>query len=112
MRVEFKAWLYDILNAIHEIDSFLSDGPKDLNEYQADIKTKRAVERNLTIIGEAMNRILKVDGDFEITHARKIVDFRNRAIHGYDSLADGAIWEIVSKFMPLLEKEVSSLLNE
>lgn len=112
MRVEFKAWLYDMLNAIHEIDSFLVNGPNNLTEYQADIKTKRAIERNLTIIGEAMNRILKVDGNFKITHALTIVDFRNRAIHGYESLADEAIWENVIKFMPLLEKEVSSLLNE
>jgi uncharacterized protein with HEPN domain len=47
---EIKAWLYDILNAIAEIDSFLNDRPKDFNNYRADLRTKRAVERNVAII--------------------------------------------------------------
>ncbi|WP_245802904.1 HepT-like ribonuclease domain-containing protein [Cyclobacterium lianum] len=34
-------------------------------EYQKDIKTKRAVERNIEIIGEAVNRILKVEKTVE-----------------------------------------------
>nr|WP_081624322.1 HepT-like ribonuclease domain-containing protein [Proteiniphilum acetatigenes] len=46
-----------------------------------------AVERNIEIIGEAMNRILKEDGSIEITNSRKIVDVRNRIIHGYDSVS-------------------------
>lgn len=69
MQVEIKAWLYGILNAINEIESFLKDGPQSFVEYIADIKTKRAIERNLTIIGEAMNRILKTDASLEISHA-------------------------------------------
>ena len=57
MDIEIKTWLYDILNAINEIDSFFADRPKDFIAYQHDIRTKRAVERNIEIIGEAMNRI-------------------------------------------------------
>jgi uncharacterized protein with HEPN domain len=59
MNVETKTWLFDILNAIHEIESFFVDRPKDFLNYQNDLRTKRAVERNLEIIGEAMNRVLK-----------------------------------------------------
>jgi uncharacterized protein with HEPN domain len=58
MDIEIKTWLYDILNAIKEIETFFAERPKDFTVYQADIKTKRAVERNIEIIGEAMNRIL------------------------------------------------------
>jgi len=58
MDVEIKTWLYDILNAINEIESFFADRSKDFNTYQNDLRTKRAVERNIEIIGEAMNRIL------------------------------------------------------
>jgi len=36
MDVEIKAWLYDILNAIHEIDSFFTDKPKEFIAYQYD----------------------------------------------------------------------------
>ena len=61
MDIEIKAWLYDILNAIDEIDSFFIDTPKEFTAYQNDIKTRRAVERNVEIIGEAINRILQKD---------------------------------------------------
>lgn len=56
---EIKAWLYDILNAIIEIDDFFLNQKKVFADYQSDIRTRRAVERNIEIIGEAMNRILK-----------------------------------------------------
>ena len=82
MDIEIKSWLYDILNAIAEIDSFFLDRPKDFNHYQVDIRTKRAVERNMEIIGEAMNRVLQKDETIAISDARKIVDLRNRVIHG------------------------------
>ena len=44
---DIKAWLFDILSAIMEIESFFIDGPKEFMKYQADIRTKRAVERNI-----------------------------------------------------------------
>jgi uncharacterized protein with HEPN domain len=50
---ELKTWLYDILSAIHEIENFLSDF-NDFSGFQNDIKTKRAVERNIEIIGESL----------------------------------------------------------
>lgn len=59
MDIEIKAWLYDILNAVIEIESFIEDLPEEFNAYQNDLKTRRAIERNLEIIGEALNRILK-----------------------------------------------------
>jgi uncharacterized protein with HEPN domain len=109
---EIKVWLYDILNAINEIESFYVNQKKEFAVYQADIKTKRAVERNIEIIGEAMNRILKKDLDISISNARKLVDVRNRIIHGYDSVSDEIIWGIVIKYLPILQNEVEALLNE
>lgn len=47
---KINTWLYDILNSIDEIESFFEDKPKNFFEYQKDIKTKRAVERNIEII--------------------------------------------------------------
>lgn len=55
---EIKVWLFDIQNSIYEIRSYF-DEDLDFEKYQNDIKTKRAVERNFEIIGEAVNRILK-----------------------------------------------------
>ncbi|MEN9908051.1 MAG: hypothetical protein RLZZ540_1200 [Bacteroidota bacterium] len=107
-----KAWLFDILNSINEIESYFVDTPKLFEVYQNDLRTKRAVERNIEIIGEAMSRILKEDKDIQISNSRKIVDVRNRIIHGYDSVSDDVIWGIVIKNLPVLQKEVEVLLGE
>jgi len=104
--------LYDILNSINEIESYFVETPKMFEIYQNDLKTKRAIERNIEIIGEAMNRILKENNSIEISNSRKIVDVRNRIIHGYDSVSDDVIWGIVIKNLPVLKTEVSQLLNE
>ena len=107
-----KTWLYDILSSINEIESYFVDTPKLFEIYQNDLKTKRAVERNIEIIGEAMSRILKEDNHILISNSRKIVDVRNRIIHGYDSVSDDVIWGIVIKNLPVLQKEVEVLLEE
>ena len=46
-----------------------------------------------------------------ISGARKIVDLRNRVIHGYDSVSDAAIWSIVIRHIPVLKAEVVALLK-
>ena len=58
-------WLYDIKIAIEEIDGYFEDREKNFIEYRKNIMLKRAIERNLEIIGEAINRILKRDNSFE-----------------------------------------------
>lgn len=95
-----------------EIESFFADRPKEFAKYKADLRTKRAVERNIEIIGEAMNRILKQNTSLEITNSRKIVDVRNRIAHGYDSISDEFIWGIVIRHIPVLKIEIEQLLNE
>jgi uncharacterized protein with HEPN domain len=112
MENNIKIWLYDILSSINEIESYFIETPKMFSIYQNDLKTKRAVERNIEIIGEAMSRILKENTAIVISNSRKIVDVRNRIIHGYDSVSDDVIWGIVIKNLPVLQKEVEGLLNE
>ncbi len=112
MDIEIKTWLFDILNSVNEIESYFIGKPKLFSEYQNDLKTKRAIERNIEIIGEAMNRILLKNQAIELTNSRKIVDTRNRIIHGYDSISDDMIWSIVINHLPILKKEVEILLNE
>ncbi|MDR0824723.1 MAG: DUF86 domain-containing protein [Prevotella sp.] len=108
---EIKACMYDILTAIQEIESFFLDRPKRFADYKSDLRTKRAVERNIEIIGEAMNRILKHDDTITITNSRKIVDVRNRIIHGYDSVSDETIWGIIINHLPLLRNEIEIMFG-
>jgi len=111
MDSEIKTWLYDILQSILEVESYFADKPKLFEEYTKDIKTKRAVERDIEIIGEAINRILKKDGSFEITNSQKIIGTRNRIAHGYDKISDDLIWSIVINHLPKLKIEITSLLE-
>ena len=111
MDESIKAYLFDIFNSIKEIEGYFSDTPKTFENYLQDIKTKRAVERNLEIIGEAVYRILKVDPQFSLTHSKKIIATRNRIIHGYDAISDELIWAIVINHLPQLQEEIKNYLE-
>ena len=104
-------WLEDISRAIAEIAAFVPESVS-FSLFQQDIKTKRAVERNIEIIGEAMRRILSLDPNIKISNTRKIVDTRNRIIHGYDSVSDEITWTIVRKYLPILSKEIKELKDK
>lgn len=109
---DIKTWLYDMLQSIQEIESYYANKPQIFEEHTSDIKTKRAIDRNLEIIGEAANRILKKDRNFKLKNAQKILGTRNRIIHGYDKISDDLIWSKVINHLPKLKAEVSALLDE
>ena len=71
-----------------------------------------AVERNLEIIGEAVNQILIREPGIAISNARRIVDTRNKIIHGYDEVQPEQIWSIIINYLPVLKTEVEKLLND
>lgn len=107
-----KKYLQDVLGAINEIDMFLEDRPKEYETFCNDLLFRRGVERNIEIMGEAMNNALKINPDLPITAARKVVDTRNFVIHAYDSLREDLLWAIVIRHMPLLKQEVMAILIE
>lgn len=74
---------------------------------------KRAVERNLEIIGEAVNRIITRDNSFNenITNAKAIIGLRNQVIHAYDNISDENIWSILINHLPKLKIEIENLIN-
>ncbi len=109
---DIKTWLFDILQSINEIDSYYENKPRIFEEYVSDIKTKRAIERDLEIIGEAANRILKKDKNFKLDNVEKIISTRNRIIHGYDKISDDLIWSIVINHLSKLKNEVTRHLDE
>jgi uncharacterized protein with HEPN domain len=111
MDSEIKTWLYDTLQSINEIESYFEDRPKKFEEYIKDVKTKRAVERNIEIIGEAVNRILRKDNNFELENVQKIIGTRNRIAHGYDKISDDLIWSIVINHLPKLKTEIDKLMG-
>ena len=107
-----NAWLEDIERSINEIFDFLPE-KRDFLEYQKDLKTKKAVERNIEIIGEAINRISKhKDYNIEIKNAHKIIGTRNRIAHEYDNISDEVVWTIIVKELPILKIEINELRNK
>jgi uncharacterized protein with HEPN domain len=110
MTSSIKKSLFDIQSSIKSISIHLGE-KRNFFDYQNNITIKRAVERELEIIGEAVNRIIKEDRNFQLQNARKIVDLRNFIIHGYDSVDDETIWGIISKHVPQLETEVNNLID-
>lgn len=112
MKHEIKTWLFDILQSIEEIESYFSEKPKRFEDYLTDTKTQRAVERNLEIIGEAVNRILKMDPEFKLENSHKIIGARNRIIHGYDKISNEVIWSILINHLPKLQSEISGLIEK
>ena len=104
----------DIIDSIDAIEGYLSEflgERRDFNVYMQKRFLRRCVEREIEIIGEATNRILRVDAAYPITSARKIVNTRNYVAHGYDRIEDETIGGIVIKPLPLLRDEVDKLLG-
>jgi len=111
MRHEILKYLYDIRESIDSITDFLGE-KRDFNDYKSNKLLRRAVERELEIIGEATSRILKLEPNIAISEARRIVDLRNWVIHGYDRVDDVIIWGILSRDIPRLEYQGKKLIDK
>lgn len=105
-----RKYLSDILSSIELIFSFMED-INSFEDYCDDNKTKSAIERQLGIIGEAVNKYLKTSGDTQLNFASQIISLRNRLIHSYDNIDDAIIWTIINRHLIPLHQEVSSKLS-
>ena len=110
MKDRIKKFLYDIFDSIESIESYLGER-RDFNVYKDNKMLRRAIEREFEIIGEAMNRINKIDSELNISSKKKIISMRDRVIHGYDKIDDEIIWGVIVKHLPLLKTEISQLLK-
>lgn len=106
-----KKYLYDMLQAISEIEMAEERFGRQYEIFENDVIFRKFVERNIEILGEAMNRILKINSEIEITSARKIVDTRNYVIHAYDSLKPDILWAIVINHIPRLKADNQRLVE-
>ncbi len=91
-----KKYLSDVLIAIDLIEKFTID-VKDFYQYNNDLKTQSAVERQLAIIGEALSKLKKLNTDITIENDKQIIGFRNRLVHAYDSIDNSIVWAILHR---------------
>jgi len=104
-------YLFDIQSSISLIESFLKN-IDTFNDYQNDLKTQSAVERQLAIIGEVVNKLKQEDSNYNFTHAKQMIDFRNRLIHSYDNIDSSIVWVILKKHLPVLKEEIENFINK
>lgn len=103
-------YLFDIMDSVEIIEKHVLN-IKSFSEYENDLKTIDAVERRLSIIGEALNKAIKINPHLDISSKKEIIGLRHLLIHNYDSTDDATIWTIVQRYLPRLKVEVELLLK-
>ena len=106
---DIKMYLLDISNSIDSIFEYLGN-ERNFKLYDTNKLIRRAVERELEIVGEATNRIIKINQTIDISISRRIVSLRNWVIHSYDNVDNVIIWGIIDKDLPLLKTQVDNIL--
>ena len=106
---DIRLYFAEILDSCNAIGQFVEG--LSYEEFRNDRKTYSAVIREFEIIGEAMNRIDKLDSKLSISGKRQISNMRNRVIHGYDRIDDDIIWGTIIRHLPVLKREIEILLK-
>ncbi len=112
MRLEVKKYLEDIRQAVTDIKEFTAG--KSFEGYAADALLKAGVERKFEIVGEALRHLERIEPSVlsRITNYRRIIAFRNILVHGYATVDDRVIWDVVEEDVPVLSREVEALLRD
>lgn len=112
MRLEARALLFDMLEAARLINRFTER--RSFGDYVGDPMLRSAVERQFEIIGEALNKLSKVDPALasQVPEFRQVISFRNVLIHGYATVQDEVVWGVVETRLPILLETFEQLLGE
>jgi len=108
---DLRAYLFDVVECCEAISAYVTG--RTLDAYRNERGLRAQVEREFITIGEALNSAVKVDPGIEsgITSCRAIIGFRNRLVHGYESVDHETVWEIVRVDVPRLEAEAREALK-
>ena len=107
-----KGYLYDIVDTARLIVSATKG--KEFEDYRADIGLQHQIERELTIIGEALARIKAHDASVaaSVTGSDGFIGLRNILNHQYPSINHETIWKTIQTEIPTLIRECELLLPE
>ncbi len=100
MQPESKAYLHDVLTGFED--------------YEGNALLRSAVERQFEVIGEALNRLSRIDSETAsaIPEYQRIISFRNILIHGYAHVDDRIVWDVLRSKLPGLQEAVAELLGD
>jgi uncharacterized protein with HEPN domain len=104
-------YLHHILAAIERIERHTAD-VDELGFLNSELM-QDAVIRNIEIIGEAANKILRSDAAFTTKHDeipwQVMYAMRNRLSHGYDKIDFEMVWQTICNDLPKLYTLVKSI---
>jgi uncharacterized protein with HEPN domain len=107
-----RALLWDICPAADVVSDFTRG--RTIEDYKADRFLRSAVERQLTIVGEAVAQLSRLTPDLaqRIPDQVRVIAFRNLLVHGYDVVVDEVVWAIVQVDLPALRARADQLQEE
>ena len=109
MQLKVLQYLEEIYMACCEIEKYSEN--KTYADYKTNSMFSSAVERKLTIIGEATNRLSK-NCDIHLSSESAIIALRNRIVHEYQKLEDDQIWQIINTQVIDLKIEVEQIIKD
>ena len=112
MKRDPRAFLSDVIEAGHAIQQAV-DG-MNLDDYSDSRLIRSSVEREFTIIGEALSQLSRRDGDLfaQIDQAPQIISFRNKLTHEYVTINDQLVWGVIQNNLPVLLEQCTQLLSD
>lgn len=107
-------YLFHILQALKRISEYV-DG-MDESGFLQDTFTQDAVIRNLEVIGEASQNLIRYHDDFIVKYPEvpweKMYWMRNRLSHGYFSIDFEIVWKTLEQDLPALQKQIQAIYGQ
>ncbi len=107
---EVSKYLQDVLDACKHLQDFVEN--RTFADYKTDEMLRAAVERKFIIVGEALREAEKLDRTAlaSLSGLKHIIGFRNILVHGYADIEDAIVWGTLENNVPVLIREVQTLL--
>ena len=112
MRRDPRAFLNDVIESGNAISQAIAG--ICLEDYSQSRLIRSSVEREFTIIGEALNQLLQQDRELfeQVEEAPQIIAFRNKLTHEYTKINDQLVWGLIQINLPVIVQRCSHLLRK
>ncbi len=105
---DLQKYIFDVMEAIDNLQSFT----KNISLEQLEqIEFKWAVERGISIIGEALFKANKIAKNLPISNLKSIIGMRHIVIHDYDIVEAERLLVTIKKHIPILKQEIQKYLD-
>ncbi len=111
MRKDYRLYLDDILDAISKIEKY-TEGLNS-EQFRNDDKTRDAVIRNFTIIGEAAKNIPEeLRKEYPSVPWKEMAGMRDKLVHGYFGVQFDIVWKTVKERLPQNKPRIKEALKQ